>query len=699
MVELTTGFFSADGFMPHGTCYLWRPGILSLHVVSDGVIGVSYIAIAAMLVWLWHRARGELPFHRVVIAFGVFIVTCGFTHLLEVYTVWQPAYWLSGGVKAATAAASLATAMVLPGLLPRVLGTLEDARLSRARRRELESTVAELRESEARFREAFDNAPIGKGLVALDGRLMRVNRALCEITGYAEAELLGMTFQEVTQPDDLAADLEMSHKLAAGEVASYQVEKRYQRGDGSSVWVLLNRGLVRDEGGRPLYFIAQVLDIDARKAAEERERELLRAQAAQSEAEAAARRLEFVARASNVLASSLDYEATLQSVARLMVPELGDYCLLDLLDDDGEIRRVAVAHADPAREPLVQAVRQFPPLPTDIDHPVIQAMATGRPVAGDHVELPRLATRGPAHVEAGLSLEPRSFVTLPLIASGKVLGTLTTVLDAHSERSFEPVEISLAEEIARRAAVAVENARLYRSAEEANRAKADFLTVMSHELRTPLNAVVGYTDLLQAGVPGPLTTKQAEYLDRVRRSASHLLALIEEVLTYARLEAGRESIRRDVFELDDVVRHAAALVEPLAAERHLSFEVHVPEQPVRLETDARKVRQMIANLLSNALKFTERGGVALRATDAGDDVLIAISDTGIGIPPEHLERVFDPFWQADSSTTRRTDGTGLGLGVTRRLARLLGGDVTLRSKVGQGSTFTLRLPKRVPPAA
>ncbi|HEX9108413.1 MAG TPA: ATP-binding protein, partial [Longimicrobiales bacterium] len=292
----------------------------------------------------------------------------------------------------------------------------------------------------------------------------------------------------------------------------------------------------------------------------------------------------------------------------------------------------------------------------------------------------------------------RAGVVVPLVAAGEVVGALTVVRRTGEGTGVGLAELLLAEEVARRAAVAVQNTRLYQRAEAANRAKSDFLTIMSHELRTPLNAVVGYTDLLQEGVPGPLTPNQALYLERIRKSSNHLLSLIEEVLTYARLEAGRESVRREIVALDDLVRQASALVEPTAAARGLSYEVYVPEQDVRLETDARKVRQMLANLLSNAVKFTEQGSVVLTAREAGDDVIFEVKDTGIGIAPEHLERIFDAFWQVDSGTTRRAGGTGLGLGVTHRLAQLLGGEVTVQSELGQGSTFTLRLPRRVPSA-
>ncbi|HEX9109390.1 MAG TPA: PAS domain S-box protein, partial [Longimicrobiales bacterium] len=348
MAQLSLPFLTLGEYMPHGMCYLWQPAMMALHATSDSVIGVSYVAVAVMIAWLGYRAREDLPFRAVFAAFGVFIVACGLTHLLEVYTLWQPIYWVSGGVKVVTAAASLATALALPEIVPEVLSTIRDARSTREQRTQLEHTVAELRESQSRFREMFEHAPTGMGLVALDGRWLQVNPALCGIVGYSAAELLGMDFQRITHPDDLLADLTQAERLAAGEIESYQVEKRYVRKDGRPVWVLLSGSAVRAADGSPLYFIAQVLDITARRMAGEQELELARAKAAREEAESAAERMAFLARVSSVLVSSLEQAPTLQAVAELSVPALGECCALDVLVE-GTPQRVAMAQADAAR--------------------------------------------------------------------------------------------------------------------------------------------------------------------------------------------------------------------------------------------------------------------------------------------------------------------------------------------------------------
>jgi two-component system, sensor histidine kinase and response regulator len=243
------------------------------------------------------------------------------------------------------------------------------------------------------------------------------------------------------------------------------------------------------------------------------------------------------------------------------------------------------------------------------------------------------------------------------------------------------------------AAADAERARL--EAEAASRAKSDFVATMSHELRTPLNAIIGYTNLLADGIPEPVTEAQRTQLARVSASAKHLLELIDEVLTLSRLEAGRETVSIRQVAVADVLDQAAVMIEPMATGRKLRFEVVRPSSTLTIETDAGKLRQILLNLLTNAVKFTDEGSVILSAGEDGDgSVVFQVKDSGIGIAPEHLTRIFESFWQVQQSTTRRVGGAGLGLNVAQQLARVLGGDVMVESAPGEGSTFTVRLPRR-----
>lgn len=231
-------------------------------------------------------------------------------------------------------------------------------------------------------------------------------------------------------------------------------------------------------------------------------------------------------------------------------------------------------------------------------------------------------------------------------------------------------------------------------AEAANQAKAEFLAMVSHELRTPLNAISGYAQLLESGIGGPLQPQQLGYLARIQRSQQHLLSMINDIIDFARLEAGKLTLHKKPVLVSGVVELCETLTRPQAADKKISLVFTNGHENLLALADEARIQQILVNLVTNAIKFTRPGGrIVVRTQDAGDDALITVSDTGAGIPPEQQEAIFQPFVQVETGPTRTRDGFGLGLAISRELARRMGGDLTLHSEVAVGSSFVLRLPK------
>lgn len=411
----------------------------------------------------------------------------------------------------------------------------------------------------------------------------------------------------------------------------------------------------------------------------------------------------YLTKASEVLASSLDYEQTLSDVATLIVPDFADWCAVSIVDESGEPRQLAVAHADPEMVKWASELnRRYPPDYSEKTG-VGQVIRTGRPELYPDIpdELLVASARDEEHLRMIREIGFKSAMIVPLSTLDRTLGAIT-IVSAESGRRFTEQDLDFAMELARRAAFAVDNAMHHKAeldarqlAEGANAAKTQFLAVMSHELRTPLNAIGGYAEILLMGLRGPLTPDQRGDLERVQRSQRNLLSLINDILNYAKLDAGRVEFSMAVAPLHPLLLELEPLITPQLRARKLSYEYGGCDDSLSAWADTEKVRQVLLNLLSNAIKFTDAAGtITMDCAADGPMVRVTVRDTGLGIPEDKLSTIFEPFVQLERKlTSSNHEGTGLGLAISRDLARGMGGELTVESKVGDGSVFHLTLPR------
>jgi len=523
--------------------------------------------------------------------------------------------------------------------------------------------------SEARFRSIVECSADGIVIVNEAGEMVFVNPAAESLFGRRGADLLGHEF---------------GFAVMAGETTEVDIVR--PRGSAGVVAELRASDTTWEEAPAQLIMLR---DITERRREEERAQRRLLEEAGREQAEQANRRAQFLVEAGAALDSSLDTEVTLTSLARQLVPRLADACAIDLREGNS-IRRVAAVHADAAKQPVLDELRRRYPLRPDSPQPAARVLRSGTPELHTRMSarLHEVAVDDD-HRRLMEQLGIRSIVSVPLQARAGTLGVITLTC---GRRDFSRADVAVAEEIGVRAGHALENAQLYEAALAANRAKADFLAVMSHELRTPLNAIMGYVQLLLDGVTGEVSAAQRHQLERVLSSATELLTIIEEILTFASTETGRARGERRDVRIGDVVAEIVAIARPLAVEKELRFVVDVADEEVIVYTDPGKVRQIAVNLLTNAVKFTGSGTITLCVDVAPAELVLQVTDTGSGIAASELEAIFEPFQQIERPLTRHAGGTGLGLTVSKRLVDVLGGTIDVDSEVGRGSTFTVRLP-------
>lgn len=385
-------------------------------------------------------------------------------------------------------------------------------------------------------------------------------------------------------------------------------------------------------------------------------------------------------------------QGALRSVVDAAVPSMADEASLFIRGGDGRLHPVVWAVRGPRdnREPPTARL----PIARDDPHPAMVAARLGALAYLTEDGGPPAIFTG----EAPPPFDPRGArireVGLPIVRERDVVGALH--LSMARARRYDAADLDPLITVGRALSVALENTRLRREAREARRAKADFLSVMSHELRTPLTAVVGYADLLEAGIPGPVNEGQVGHLGRIKESAWELLEMIDGILGYARYEGEEPELRIDLVRPQELVDDAIAVYRSSFREKGLDLKVDMGEGLPAFRTDREKASRILLQLLSNAHKFTDQGEVRITVRHAPDQVQFTVEDTGAGIPPNHMAHIFEPFWQGQQADTRTTGGTGMGLSLAKRLTELLSGELLVESRAGQGTRVRLFLPREGP---
>ena len=551
---------------------------------------------------------------------------------------------------------------------------------------ELEAQAAELRDTAAELEERSEDAEAARrtlgtlveavtdGFVAFDHglRYTYVNRRASELWKRPAHDLLGKT------PFEVWPDMKQSLLITALERVLASGEPEILEGYAVSFGRPIELRAYPASGGGIVAFFT---DLTERRRAEEA--------------------ASFLAEASRVLTSSSDYQTTLTNLATAAVPRLGDWCAVDVLTDPDttiwppKIERVAVVHQDPAKVVLATSLTTKFPQDWSRSTGTPGVIRSREPVYVAEVTDAMLVAgaRNDEHYALLQALEFRSIIIVPLLARDRVLGTMTFVM-AESGRHFSEADLALAVDLGQRAGVALDNARLLRDAEAANAVKTEFLRTISHELRQPLNAIKGYIGLWTSGLRGEISSQMRDDVNRLSRNQEHLAALIEDLLSFTRLEAGRLTVEGVAVPIESVFAAIEAMVRPEMDTRGVHFSRVMETPGIAALGDQERIIQIVLNLVTNALRATAAfGDVTMQCSADGNQVTIDVCDTGRGIPADMIDAIFSPFVQVGRALNAPKEGAGLGLAISRGLAEAMGGTLTVSSILGKGSTFSLKLPR------
>ncbi|MDO9093309.1 MAG: PAS domain S-box protein [Rubrivivax sp.] len=643
-MDALTSLLGRSGYLPHGYCFTWSPGLLWSMVGADALIAAAYFSIPLTMV-SFVRQRKDVSHRGIVWLFSAFIFACGVTHLMGIWTIWQPDYALQTLTKVITAVVSLLTAVMLWRLIPRALAIPSVAQLGQVIR-DLEAEVARRRTVEEHLAEsqqglAVTLASIGAGYIATDraGRVTRMNAVAEQVLGCTQAQALGRSYWDVFPRENRPAELLL----------------------GNPVDLMIEMGVTIDQ---PREVVA--LSLDGRRTSLELKAALTHADdgsvrgmavvfrdmTPELQAAAAASRLAAIVESSNdaIISKTMDGRITSWNGA---AQTLFGYS---------------------AEEAIGQPAAML--MPKDQVHEearILAELAAGHKLAAFDTQ--RVAQDGRL-IDVSVSVSPLRN------AQGVTVGASTIVTDITQRRLAQD-----ARQAAQR--LEAENRRI----QEANRMKSQFLANMSHELRTPLNAIIGFAELLHEGAVPVESPRHRQFLGHIATSGHHLLQLINDVLDLSKVESGKFEFFPEPVQLDSLVQEVLDIQHTAIHRKRLQLTTDIDATLTGLHLDPARLKQALYNYLSNAIKFTPAGGqIVVRARAEGTARFrLEVQDSGIGIAPADIPRLFSEFQQLDAGYNKQHQGTGLGLALTRRLVQAQGGEVGVSSVLGAGSTFHLVL--------
>lgn len=653
---------------------MWPAGS---HLLRYGAaIGVTALALALSLALQPVISRIPMAFFFAAVAIGAWygglgpgLLTAVLSILAVDYFFIAPVYSLGLGHPS-----DLVVLLIL-GSVAALIAVLQARVLSANRRADVAAAETEVAERErarlAAIVGSSNDAIIGK---TLDGTITSWNAAAERMYGYTADEAIGRSIALLVPPDRLDELSRFLEQLRRGERIEQHDTVRVTK-DGRTVDVSVSISPIANERGEILGAATIARDVT------ERRRDDVR--------------LRFLAEVGEVLTASLDYQTTLQTVARLAVPTLADWCAIDMVQDDGSVARLAVEHQDPAKVVLAHELQERYPQDPDATTGLPHVLRSGESELYPEIPDAMLVAgcRDEEHLRIARELGLTSALIVPLTARGRILGAVSWVY-AESNRRYDASDLAFAQELARRAALAVDNARLYRETQAAIRDRDDVLTTVSHDLRSPLTSIMGMSQLLQRQVDADEQPRVAQGLERIEATTRRMDGLIDELVDVARLRLGGEiQLRRAAVNLALLVRQAIDEHDQRTGQHRITLEG--PSAGLVGMWDGPRLRRVLDNLLGNATKYSPRGGlveVELRREDGaeGPCAVLTVRDFGVGIPPEDQQHIFEPGHRGRN--VGDIGGTGIGLTGASQIVRQHGGSIEVQSELGKGSTFTVTLP-------